>query len=325
MKILNDSSSDTAADISIVGWQPQLSEPRANCMSQSHRLETIGRLTVGIAHEINTPTQYLDDNMRFLGDAFGELQTLLGRCLEVQQASDGEDGRQRAVECLVTAVQEANLSGLLTEIPKAVADSLEGVQYVARIARSIKEFSHPGGEEKQPTDVNRIVEGVLAITCHEWKYVAEIKTHLNPGLPKVPCAAGALQQVLLNLIVNAADAIRARPGETASPKGTITVSTRPAGSGVEIVVQDTGMGISEDIRDRVFDPFVTNKPAGQGSGQGLAIVREIVVQHHGGRITFESAVGEGTTFIVWLPCAQQTQPSPPVSEEPCYGENPGRR
>ena len=224
MNILNDGSNEATTDILPIGGQTQLSEP---CLSQSHRLETIGRLTVGIAHEINTPTQYLDDNMRFLGDAFAELQTLLGRCLEVQQASDSEDGRQRAVAGLVTAVEEADLSCLLTEIPKAVADSLEGVQYVARIARSIKEFSHPGGEEKQPTDANRIVESVLSITRHEWKYVAEVKTQLAPGLPKAPCAAGALQQVLLNLIVNAADAIRARPGDAASPKGVITVSTRP--------------------------------------------------------------------------------------------------
>ena len=187
------------------------------------------------------------------------------------------------------------------EIPKALQQSLDGMKRVATIVKAMKEFSHPGVGEKVKVDLNRAIETTIIVTKNAWKYVADVQTELSPDLPPVPCLPDAINQVILNLIVNAAQAIGEKPGEESGEKGTITITTRDAGAQVEIRVKDTGPGIPEEIRDRIFNPFFTTKEVGKGTGQGLAIAHDTVVNKHGGMLTFETETGKGTTFIVRLP------------------------
>jgi signal transduction histidine kinase len=175
------------------------------------------------------------------------------------------------------------------------------VTRVSRIVQAMKEFSHPSTAEKTPVDLPRAIENTLTVARNEWKYVAEVVTDFDPALPAVRCLPGEVNQMLLNLIVNAAHAIGDVVGTGGERKGTLTVTTRRVGNWAEIRVSDTGTGIPAKIRERVFDPFFTTKPVGKGTGQGLAIAHAVVVDKHGGQITLETEEGRGTTFIVRLP------------------------
>jgi len=192
------------------------------------------------------------------------------------------------------------LAYLQEEIPQAIDQSLEGLERIAKIVRSMKEFSHPGMDEKTPIDINQAIETTINVSRNEWKYHADIETDLDPGLPNVSCLPGEINQVLLNLIVNAAHAIVNVVGESGD-KGLIRISTRLDGAWAEIRVSDTGTGIPEEIKQRIFDPFFTTKMVGKGTGQGLAIAYSVVVDKHGGVIDLESEEGKGTTFIISLP------------------------
>ena len=270
-------------------------------LAQAHKLESVGQLAAGIAHEINTPTQYVGDNTRFLKDAFGDLSLALGKYARLLQAvKDGAADDQLVAE-VEAALKQADLEYLSEEIPQAIDQSLDGVERVTKIVRAMKEFSHPGSEEKSPVNLTEAIETTITVARNEWKYVADMVTELDPALPTVFCVPGELNQVLLNLIVNAAHAIGETPGEDRTAKGTITVGTRRDGEWVEIFVRDTGTGIPEDVRARIFDPFFTTKEVGKGTGQGLAIARSVVVDKHGGTINCETEVGKGTTFIVRVP------------------------
>jgi len=175
------------------------------------------------------------------------------------------------------------------------------VERVAKIVRAMKEFSHPGPKEKTLTNINRAIENTITVARNEWKYVSEMILDLDPDLPLVPCHPNEFNQVILNLVINAAHAIADVVGKGATNKGKITVSTRRKGDKVEISVKDTGTGIAPEIRSKIFDPFFTTKEVGKGTGQGLAIARSIVVDKHGGTINFETEVGKGTTFTIHLP------------------------
>lgn len=257
-------------------------------LAQAQKLESIGRLAAGIAHEINTPIQYIGDNGKFLEEAFQDL-------LKVVPASAQGCGDQPL------PYGSVDLEYLREEVPKAITQLLEGVQHVARIVRAMKEFSHPGPVEKTPVDINRAIESTILVSRNEWKYVADLITDLDPGLPRVSCIAGEFNQVMLNLIVNAAHAIADALKASSGAKGSIRISTRRHGPWAEIRVSDTGTGISEAIQSKVFDPFFTTKPVGKGTGQGLAIAHSVIVQKHHGTISFESRAGAGTTFLVRLP------------------------
>ena len=202
---------------------------------------------------------------------------------------------------MVKAVEKADLPFLLQEVPAAIGHSLEGIDTVARLLRSMNEYAHPANRERQIVELNRIVETALTVCRGQWKHVADAVTELDPSLPPVVCAPDDLLQVLANLIINAAHAIEERLGDAPAGKGTITIRTGHRAGGVEIHVEDTGTGIPEQIRDRVFDRFFTSKSPGRGTGQGLAIVRSIVAERCGGTIHFTTRVGQGTTFVVRLP------------------------
>lgn len=270
-------------------------------LAQAQKLESIGQLAAGIAHEINTPTQYVGDNTRFLEGAFQDLRRLLDRYAEVPQALRMGVDAEELIRRMKDAAEEADLEYLTEEIPKAIQQSLEGIERVTRIVRAMKEFSHPGTEEKTSIDINNAIESTLTVARNEWKYVAEVVTDLDPQLPLVPCLPGELNQVVLNMIINAAHAIADVIDATSGTKGTISVSTRRVADGVEIRIGDTGGGIPEAIRSRIFDPFFTTKEVGKGTGQGLAISHSVIVDKHGGSIAFESEVGKGTTFVIRLP------------------------
>ncbi len=246
-------------------------------LRQAQKLESIGRLAAGVAHEINTPVQYVGDSLQFLREAIGDL--LLVRGDEVPEDSD------------VGYVARA--------VPEALDRASEGLQRIATIVRSMKEFTRPDSNTPALIDLNHAVVSTLMVARSEYKYVADVETELGT-LPPFPCFAGDLGQALLNIVVNAAHAIADQVGDTGR-RGTIRVVTRCEADAVLVHIGDTGGGIPTSIRDKIFDPFFTTKAVGRGTGQGLPLARRVIVERHGGDLTFETKLGVGTTFTIRLP------------------------
>jgi signal transduction histidine kinase len=253
----------------------------------AQKLESVGRLAAGIAHEINTPIQYITDSVNFLGSAFDELLAVV--------ASD---------ESTPHANQSDDLKFLRDEVPRAIERTIEGTERVAGIVRAMKEFSHPDATEKMPADVNRALQNTLMIARNEYKYVASVDLQCG-DLPEVMCNVGELSQVFLNLIVNSAHAL-ADAGHDADT-GRIIIKTGVVEGWAQFTFEDNGCGIPRDIIDKIYDPFFTTKEVGRGTGQGLAIARSIVVDKHAGRISVDSTPGRGTCFTLQLPLST---PSP---------------
>lgn len=268
---------------------------------QSQKLEAIGQLAAGIAHEINSPAQYIADNIGFLQDAFAAINTVLQKYEGLLQAVKEVTLSPELIDGVEKAVEQARLEYLLEESPLAIEEALEGIERVTRIVQAMKEFSHPGVEGKTTIDLNKVIESTITVARSEWKYVAEMETDFDPDLPLVRCLPGEFSQVILNIIVNAAQAIADLVEKKNGAKGKIRISTHHDEDWVEIRINDTGPGIPEAIRSRIFDPFFTTKEVGQGTGQGLAISYSIIVEKHGGTISFETELGQGTTFIIRLP------------------------
>jgi PAS domain S-box-containing protein len=281
-------------------------------LRQAQKLEAVGGLAAGIAHEINTPIQFVGDNTRFLQDAFASLQTLLKKYQEWGEAASTQTVDPHLLEEVKEAVETADLDYLTEEIPKALSQSLEGVGRVATIVRAMKEFAHPDRKEKAAADLNKALHSTLIVARNELKYVADVETDLGE-LPPVVCHLGDINQVFLNLLVNAAHAIKEVVKESGE-KGKILVQTRREGEMVRIAITDTGCGIPESIRTKIFEPFFTTKEVGQGTGQGLAIARSIVVEKHGGTLTFRTELGRGTTFEICLPISQVSAPREAIQQ-----------
>jgi signal transduction histidine kinase len=254
---------------------------------QAQKLESVGRLAAGIAHEINTPVQFVGDSLSFVRTAVADLFELVVQTDDIARAA---------------VARQADLPFLTEEVPKALARAQDGLGRVSTIIRSMKAFAHPDGAEMEPADLNRAVEATLIVTRNEYKYVADLVTDLTE-LPAVTCYVSEINQAVLNIVVNAAHAIADAVGDTGT-RGTLRVSTRRLGDDeIEIAIADTGSGIPESIRDRIFDPFFTTKQVGKGTGQGLAIARRVIVDKHHGSLAFETEVGRGTTFFIRLPIA----------------------
>jgi PAS domain S-box-containing protein len=269
-------------------------------LRHAQKLEAIGGLAAGMAHEINTPIQFVGDNARFLQDSFHGIADLIDRYEELCEEADQGAVRPELLERARTAREKADWAYLRTEVPKALEQMLDGVGRVATIVRAMKEFSHVDQSvEKTAADLNKALESTLVVARNELKFVAEVETHYGE-LPLVMCHLGDLNQVFLNLLVNAAHAIGDAVKGTGE-KGRIGVRTKQEEEWVEIAISDTGTGVPERIRERIFDPFFTTKEVGKGSGQGLALARAIVMEKHGGTLTFETEMGKGTTFYVRLP------------------------
>jgi PAS domain S-box-containing protein len=261
---------------------------------EESKLESLGRLSAGLAHEINSPIQFVGDNTRFLAEAYQELIriVLFYRGLLDSTAPLAWEERRAQMR---QAEEGIEFDYLQTEIPSAVEQTLHGIERVSTIVRAMKTFSHPGHKEQVPADLNEAIEATVTVTRHQVNSVADLRLELAE-LPPVRCNIADLNQVFLNLIVNAADAI----ADTGDP-GVITVATALDGDHVTVAISDTGGGIPDDVRSKIFDPFFTTKDVGKGSGQGLPLVHAVVHEGHGGTLTVDSVVGSGTTFTMRLP------------------------
>lgn len=273
----------------------------------AQKLESVGRLVAGIAHEINTPIQYVGDSVRFLQGAMAELESLLSlyRTLIANLAPGSVPAHD--IDRIRQAESAADVHFLSAESPKAFERTLDGVARVAAIVRAMKEFAHPDAHEQALADINHAIETTLTVARSEYKYYATIETHCAV-LPEVLCNVGELNQVFLNLIINAAHAIEQSGKDAAA--GRISISTALAADSVAIVITDNGCGIPAENLEKIFDPFFTTKEVGRGTGQGLAIARSIVVDKHGGSIDVESSVGVGTRFVLKLPLGGRSPAEP---------------
>lgn len=268
-------------------------------LSLAQKMESVGQLAAGIAHEINTPIQFVGDNVRFLADAFEDINSLMAvydRLSQVRQRLTPED---KIFDEIHAKRVEADLEFIREEIPKAIEQSKTGIQRVATIVQAMKEFSHPGATESTTVDINASLESTITVSRNEWRYVAELETDFEDNLPAVLGYPGDLNQAFLNIIVNAAHAIEQQG--VASDLGKITVATKSQGDWIEVRISDSGCGIPEDKKRKIFDPFFTTKAVGKGTGQGLSIVHQVITDKHLGKIDVESVPGNGTTFIISLP------------------------
>lgn len=271
-------------------------------LRQAQKLESIGQLAAGISHEINTPVQFVGDNNRFLQEAFADMA---GLCeAERQLGAAAPDGLVRT-DALAALAEQYDIDYLMEEIPKALAQSEEGLTRITRIVAAMKEFSHPGSRDKELVDINRLISTTVEVSRNEWKYVADLECDLDPALPAIPGFAQGLNQVFLNMIVNAAHAIGERIGRTGESRGLIHITTRQSAAWLEVLISDNGAGIPDKIINKIFDPFFTTKEVGKGSGQGLAIAYSVIVDKHGGEIAVESGPDTGTVFTIHLPVANQ--------------------
>ncbi|MFN3201275.1 MAG: ATP-binding protein [Bradymonadia bacterium] len=270
----------------------------------AQKLEAVGQLAAGIAHEINTPVQYIGDSVHFLRGAFEDLWEILAAWRALKPSVTQNAKSQDALEEIEELEEDADLSYLDEHVPQAFDRSLDGIERVATIVRAMKEFAHPDTREKAPADLNNALESALTVARNEYKYVAEVETRFGV-VPQVMCHLGDLNQVFLNLIVNAAHAIEGKQKSAeqahSGEMGRITLSTTHEGHEVVVAITDTGSGIPLEVQERIFDPFFTTKEVGKGTGQGLSLARTIVTEKHNGTLSFETTPGEGTTFYVRLP------------------------
>jgi PAS domain S-box-containing protein len=282
-------------------------------LRQAQKLESVGRLAAGIAHEINTPVQFVGDSIRFVREAFDDLTRVLEGHQQASRWALSQTPSHSLAEAALEAEAAFDLPYILENAPQALTRMVDGVTRIAGIVRSMKEFAHPGQDGMASTDLNRAIETTLTIARNEYKYVADLQTDLGE-LPPVVCHAGQINQVILNLVVNAAHAVEAAV-KAGQERGRITVCSRQDRDFVVISIEDTGGGIPPAIRDRIFDPFFTTKEVGKGTGQGLAIARSVVVDGHGGEIRFETETGRGTRFIVRLPIDRRSGGLAPAPTE----------
>jgi len=265
----------------------------------TEKLSAIGQLAAGVAHELNTPAQYVSDNLTFLRDTWTELDAAMAFCLAPAHALIPSDSGSSGG--VIFAGPPRDWDWLRKEVPKAISQSLEGIRRMTKILGAMRRFSHSGGGEREEVDLNEALDATITVALHQIKDIADVQTDYQPDLPRVECYCDELNQVFLNLIVNATHAIRDTSTQGTGHRGKLTIRTRQIDQDVQIEIQDNGSGVPLDVRGRVFDPFFTTKQVGEGTGQGLAICHEIVVQKHHGTIWFDTEIDKGTTFFVRIP------------------------
>jgi len=272
-------------------------------LRQAQKLESMGQLAAGIAHEINTPTQYVSDNTIFLKDAF---RTCTDTIINIKSlGSDSKFGSSDEYKNKVNQIIEDNdLDFIVEEVPLALDQSLEGLKRISKIVRAMKSFTHASDHEMHNIDIAEAIESTITIARGEWRYVAELETNFDHSLPKVPCFRDEFNQVVLNFIINAAHAIEEKFKDQESAIGLIKISTYQESEYAIILIEDNGTGIPEEIVERIFDPFFTTKDVGKGTGQGLSLAYSVIVDLHKGKISTDSTPGEGTTFKIALPISK---------------------
>jgi len=273
---------------------------------QAQKLEAVGQLAAGIAHEINTPTQYIESNIDFLGDAFDDISDLMAHYNILLESAKKGSLTTEQTDAADNSLEEADWNYLREEVPNAVTQAKEGTHRVSTIVRAMKEFSHPSSKDKVPSDLTKIITNTTTVCQNEWKNVADLETDFAPDLPLVPVVADEIGQVILNIMVNASHAISDKLEDVHEDgKGTIKITAKTHSENAEITITDSGSGMPEKVLKQVFDPFYTTKEVGRGSGQGLAIAHDVITNKHGGSIKVESEIGKGTTFIIHLPLAAE--------------------
>lgn len=266
----------------------------------TQKLESVGQLASGIAHEINSPAQYTRDNVAFVKDALDDLLAVVQAQGDALRQAEQAPLSPAVLQELADLTERADLDFLRNEVPAALEQSLDGIDRISRIVNAMKGFTHPGGDEPETCDLNRLICDTVTIARNEWKYVAKLDLDLDTNMPMVSCHSGELGQVILNLIVNAAHAI----GDSRSEGlGHILLSSRydAERSRVEIRVCDDGPGVPEALRSRIFDPFFTTKAVGKGTGQGLAIASSVIKDKHKGALTLDDTVTQGASFVISIP------------------------
>ncbi len=283
-----------------------ITERKAQTAQQMHsqKMESIGQLAAGIAHEINTPSQFVGDNLAFLEKSFEHIEKLIDLAKDCTHRT-GEE-QLVCIDQLRQKLSAPSFERITREIPKALAQSQDGMQRISSITRAMKEYSHPGYATMSTVDLHATLDSAIAICRNEWKYVADIIPEYSQEISNISCLPGELSQVIVNLVVNASQAIGEIASQLPGGRGRITLRTRLDGDQVEIDVADNGPGIPEAIRTRVFDPFFTTKPVGKGTGQGLAIAHAVMDKHKGS-IRLSSVAGQGTTFTLRLPLSQMPE------------------
>lgn len=283
-------------DITQIKKQQKEQKLRQSKALHSQKLESVGQLASGIAHEINTPTQFVSSNIAFFDEAFTDLQSSISNIVKACSAENV------SAQTILNHLEEADWDYLEKEIPTAIQQSKEGLNRVSSIVRAMKEFSHPGDREAQEADINHIIETTVTVARNEWKYVADVELDLDSELPKISCLSDEMGQVILNLLVNSAQAIEEKLGETPEEdKGSIRIATTQQPPWVVLRITDTGAGMPKHVTEKIFEPFYTTKSTGKGTGQGLAIAYDVITSKHGGNIQVDSQVGVGTTFTIELP------------------------
>ena len=274
-----------------------------NMLQQERRLEALGAIASGVAHEINTPLQFIGTNLEFIREVFGLIEKAVSPLNSLPPEGSSPDAYNEAARAAAAALTQQKLIALRKEVPKSLNEAVDGIQRVKRIISAMNVFARTVGPKKSMYDVNKAVRDALTITRHEWKNVATTELYLDENLPTVPCYPEELSHCLLNLLVNAVHAIEdARAAHnTKGEKGLITISTRAADNALEIRIGDSGIGIPKNIQHRIFEPFFTTKAVGRGSGQGLSSVYQMIVRHMGGRVSFDSYEDQGSVFKITLP------------------------
>jgi PAS domain S-box-containing protein len=289
-----DSSTDYTMLVRDVSRRKQLEAS----LLQARKMESVGQLAAGIAHEINTPIQFIGDNIQFLQDAFEDFSVLLQLCNDMSLAVQAGDPTDSLLQSVKAQCEQTDLAFLREECPGAIEQSLEGIERVAKIVRAMKEFSQHSSDNFSLLDVNQAIENTLTVTANRYSELAVVETLLDPQLPQIMCFSGQINQCLLNLLSNAYEAIE---DACLAGAGRVRVRTRSVNDAIEISVEDNGGGIPEAVRDRIFEPFFTTKEVGKGTGQGLSFVYDAIVDKHGGQISSHQAAGGGTVFVVSLP------------------------
>ncbi len=269
-------------------------------LNQANKLESIGQLAAGIAHEINTPTQYVTDNTTFLANAFTTCVDIVQLCQVISNKSV-ETIHQEDLRKIQILLADSDIEFILEEIPTAITQSLEGLHRISTIVKAMKSFSHPSKGEMQLTNISEAIETTITVARNEWRYIAELVTQFDEELPQIMCIRDELNQVFLNIIVNATHAIEDKTKKSGQQDGKITILASKQNDHVIIKISDNGIGMTTEVKERIFDPFYTTKSVGKGTGQGLSMAYAVIVERHKGEIEAQSTVGEGTTFIISLP------------------------
>jgi len=307
--IISPISDESGKIINFVSVSRDFSEQKKliNQLNHAQKMEAIGTLAAGIAHEINTPMQYIMDNTIFIKKSLGRLLSFIDSVRNMESEFSENDSFETLFKRIREIEKMKKIPFTEDEIPDSIQDTLDGIERVRKLVLAMKDFSHPGKIDKGYSNINKAIDSTIVITRNVWKYCADLEYDFDKTLPNIYCSIDDVNQVFLNMIVNASDAIKEKQSmklereAISGEKGKITIRTKNLKNSVLITISDTGSGIPQTIINKIYEPFFTTKPIGKGTGQGLAISHDVIVNKHNGELDVNSVIGEGTTFTIKLP------------------------